>query len=281
MNNKKLVIENNYKTELYNKVYDNFTELNSKYDTLSGKYSLNITEKQHLELRIKSLNNYNIDLVSKIKNIERKNEDLQTQSMINSNIYNNNIKDIEKDSHERILESNKSLEYRYKVQIHKLSDIIKLRTNELKFSDDKYAKIMSERFTEYTMRIQSLTDEIVRKDNEIKDLLVKHENDIKDTVVKTESLFRTKMKLDPPTNYIRILKGKDQRIYVLQATLKTFRKDFQRKLVTLRTEINKLNLELKEKKEKEKDEEKCEEKCEERVERKEEGMENVILPLVN
>ena len=281
MNNKKLVIENNYKTELYNKVYDNFTELNSKYDTLSGKYSLNITEKQHLELRIKSLNNYNIDLVSKIKNIERKNEDLQTQSMITSNIYNNNIKDIEKDSHERILESNKSLEYRYKVQIHKLSDIIKLRTNELKFSDDKYAKIMSERFTEYTMRIQSLTDEIVRKDNEIKDLLVKHENDIKDTVVKTESLFRTKMKLDPPTNYIRILKGKDQRIYVLQATLKTFRKDFQRKLVTLRTEINKLNLELKEKKEKEKDEEKCEEKCEERVERKEDVMENVILPLVN
>ncbi len=94
-----------------------------------------------------------------------------------------------------------------------------------------------------SFRIQSLGDEIIKKDNEIKELLVKHEKDIKDTVINTESMFRTKMKLDPPTNYLRILKAKDHRIYVLQATLKSFRKDFQKKLVLLRNEISRLNKE--------------------------------------
>ena len=106
------------------------------------------------------------------------------------------------------------------------------------------AKIMSEKFTEYTFKIQSLSDEIIKKDNEIKELLVKHEKDIKDTIINTESMFRTKMKLDPPTNYLRILKGKDHRIYVLQATLKSFRKDFQKKIVLLRNEISRLNKEM-------------------------------------
>ena len=240
---KKLVIENKYKTELYDKVYNNFIELNKKYDEISGKYTLSVTDKQNLEVKIKGLNNDNIHLLSKVNDLIRLNENLNTQKMISTNIYTNNIKDIEKDTNDRIIESNKSLEYRYKVQIHKLSDIIKARTNELKFADDKYAKLMSEKFTEYTFRIQSLGDEIIKKDNEIKELLVKHEKDIKDTIINTESMFRTKMKLDPPTNYLRILKAKDHRIYVLQATLKSFRKDFQKKLVLLRNEISRLNTE--------------------------------------
>ena len=240
---KKLVIENKYKTELYDKVYNNFIELNKKYDEISGKYTISVTDKQNLEIKIKGLNNENIHLLSKVNDLIRLNENLNTQKMISTNIYTNNIKDIEKDTNDRIIESNKSLEYRYKVQIHKLSDIIKARTNELKFADDKYAKLMSEKFTEYTFRIQSLGDEIIKKDNEIKELLVKHEKDIKDTIINTESMFRIKMKLDPPTNYLRILKAKDHRIYVLQATLKSFRKDFQKKLVLLRNEISRLNKE--------------------------------------
>lgn len=243
---KKLVIENKYKTELYDKVYNNFIELNKKYDEISGNYTISVTDKQNLEIKIKCLNNDNIHLLSKVNDLTRLNENLNTQKMISTNIYENNIKDVQKDTNDRIIESNKSLEYRYKVQIHKLSDIIKTRTNELKFADDKYAKLMSEKFTEYTFRIQSLGDEIIKKDNEIKELLVKHEKDIKDTVINTESMFRTKMKLDPPTNYLRILKAKDHRIYVLQATLKSFRKDFQKKLVLLRNEISRLNTELKE-----------------------------------
>ncbi len=238
---KKLLIENKYKTELYDKVYNNFIELNKKYDEISGKYTISVTDKQNLEIKIKCLNNDNIHLLSKVNDLIRLNENLNTQKMISTNIYENNIKDVQKDTNDRIIESTKSLEYRYKVQIHKLSDIIKARTNELKFADDKYAKLMSEKFTEYTFRIQSLSDEIIKKDNEIKELLVKHEKDIKDTIINTESMFRTKMKLDPPTNYLRILKAKDHRIYVLQATLKSFRKDFQKKLVLLRNEISRLN----------------------------------------
>ena len=241
---KKLEAENKYKTQLYDKIYNNFTELNKKYDDISGKYTLAITDKQNLETRLKVANNENIHLLSQVTDLKRINENLNTQSIISTKLHSNNIKDIEKDTNDRIIESNKSLEYRYKVQIHKLSDIIKARTNELKFADDKYAKIMSEKFTEYTFKIQSLSDEIIKKDNEIKELLVKHEKDIKDTIINTESMFRTKMKLDPPTNYLRILKGKDHRIYVLQATLKSFRKDFQKKIVLLRNEISRLNKEM-------------------------------------